>query len=89
MAESLNDPSGSAKPAGPDSAREGSLSGINSMMSSNTSTSSLLSGGSHELQQYSEAELHGEYEAQYFGFTADVVTDSCKFAWVLKCSADN
>ena len=30
------------------------------------------------IQQYSEAELHGEYEEQYFGFTADSVADNCK-----------
>ena len=44
------------------------------------STDSAVSSASayKAIQQYSEAELHGEYEAQYFGFTADSVADGRK-----------
>ena len=44
------------------------------------STDSAVSASAYEaIQQYSEAELHGEYEAQYFGFTADSVADGRKY----------
>ena len=57
---------------------ESSTSGGDSTAADGTGVS--LSASAYEvIQQYSEAELHGEYEEQYFGFTADSVADNCKF----------
>ena len=54
------------------------ISGGDSAAADGTGVS--LSASAYDvIQQYSEAELHGEYEEQYFGFTADSVADNCKF----------